>query len=68
MTNIDMLLSEAEPKQSTSNDYITPHQTNLKISVATKSNNSWSKTFNLNGPILGNEGVFYQHCKEVTIC
>ena len=61
MSNIDMLLSEAEPNKSTSDDYIRPDQTNLKISVATKSNTSWSKTFDLNGSVLKNEGAYYQY-------
>ena len=56
-----MLLSEAEPNKSTSDDYIRPDQTNLKISVATKSNTSWSKTFDLNGSVLKNEGAYYQY-------
>ena len=51
-----MQLSEKDPNILTREE---SHQTNLKISVATNSNVSWSKTFDLDSSELETRGMFY---------
>ena len=54
-----MQLSEKDPNILTREEFVKPHQTNLKISVATNSNISWSKTFDLDSSELETRGMFY---------
>ena len=56
INDIKMQLSEKDPNILTREQ---SHQTNLKISVATNSNVSWSKTFDLDRSELETRGMFY---------
>ena len=62
--NIDMLLSENQLKSELKDDLPTLSSTDLKVSIATNSNNSWSKTFDLNRQTLMNRGkIITSICK-----
>ena len=62
--NIDMLLSEGQLKSELNDDLPTLSSTDLKVSIATNSNNSWSKTFDLNRQTLMNRGkIITSICK-----
>ena len=54
--NIDMLLTENRLKSELKDDWHTLSSTDLKVSIATNSNSSWSKTFDLNRQTLMNRG------------
>ena len=54
--NINMLLTESQLKSEHKDDLPTLSSTDLKVSIATNSNNSWSKTFHLNRQTLMNPG------------
>ena len=54
--NINMLLSESQLKSEIKDDLPTLSSTDLKVSIATNSNDSWSKTFDLNSQTLVNRG------------
>ena len=54
--NINMLLSESQLKSEIKDDLPTLSSTDLKVSIATNSNDSWSKTFDLNSQTLINRG------------
>ena len=56
-----MQISERDPKTLTKEEFVGTHQTNLKISVATNSNVSWSKTFDLDSSELETRGMFCLH-------
>ena len=54
--NMDMMLSERQSKSELEDDLPTLGSTDLKVSIATNSNDSWSKTFDLNSQTLMNRG------------
>ena len=54
--NIDMMLSERQSKSELEDDLPTLGSTDLKVSIATNSNSSWSKTFDLNRQTSMNRG------------
>ena len=54
--NINMLLSESQLKSQLKDDLPTLGSTDLKVSIATNSNSSWSKTFDLNRQTLMTRG------------
>ena len=54
--NINMLLSDSQLKSEIKDDLPTLSSTDLKVSIATNSNDSWSKTFDLNSQTLVNRG------------
>ena len=54
--NINMLLSESQLKSQLKDDLPTLGSTDLKVSIATNSNDSWSKTFDLNSQTSMNRG------------
>ena len=59
--DIKMQLSESDPERLAKTEFVQTHQTNLKISVATNSNISWSKTFDLDSSAPEKRGMFYLH-------
>ena len=63
--NIDMLLSESQLKSEPKDDSPVLGLTDLKISIATNSNNSWSKTFDFSRQNLMNRGKIIDSVLEV---
>ena len=53
--SLDLVLSRKRPKLSKKDKLIEPTQYNLKVSVATNSNKSWSETFDLTNEIIQND-------------
>ena len=53
-----MQLSEREPSIPTTGKFVESNRANFKISVATNSNVSWSKTFDLDNTVLGTKGNY----------
>ena len=63
--NINMILSESPLKSEFKDDLRTLTSTDLKVSIATNSNSTWSKTFDLNRQTLMNPGKIITSVFEV---